>query len=109
MRTFGRSKLAVIEASEENKERKHVEQVTERAVQRCHDYLSIKAMVDKCIEHGRSGTSIMNIWHEGTEHGQQRVIWRHGQTEYEPRRGTALFGDHLKAVIYGDEVYFTLV
>lgn len=109
MRTFCRSKLAVIKASEENKEREHVGRVTERAVQRYHDYRSIKAMVDQCIEHGKSGTSIMNIWHEGTEHGQQRVIWRYGQAEYEPRRGTALFGDHLKAVIYGDEVYFILV
>lgn len=109
MRIFTRSKWAVVEAAAEHKERKHVERVTERAVQRYHDYRSIKAMVDQCIEHGKSGTSIMNIWHEGAEHGQQRVIWRYGQAEYEPKRGTAFFGDHLKAVIYGDEVYFILV
>lgn len=109
MRIFTRSKWAVVEAAAEHKERKHVERVTERAVQRYHDYRSIKAMVDQCIEHGKSGTSIMNIWHEGAAHYPQRGIWRYGHTEYETTRATVTFGDHIQAVIYGDEVRFRLV
>lgn len=109
MRTFNRSKWAVIEAVAKNKECKHVERVTDRAMQRYHDYQSIKAMVSQCLELGESGSFVMNIWHESAEHYPHRGIWRYGQTEYESRRGTAVFGDHLKAVIYGDEVYFLLV
>jgi hypothetical protein len=109
MRTFNRSKWAVIEAVAENRERKHIERVTDRAKQRWYDYQSIKAMVDQCLEHGESGAFIMNIWHESAEHYPQRGIWRYCQDDSQSRRGTALFGDHLQAVIYGDEVYFLLV
>lgn len=109
MRIFTRSKWAVVEAAAQHKESNRVERVTDRATQRWHDYQSIKAMVGQCLEYGRSGAFIMNIWHESAEHYPQRGIWRYCQDDSQSKRGTALFGDHLQAVIYGDEVYFLLV
>ncbi|QEG13010.1 hypothetical protein H1O03_gp56 [Klebsiella phage vB_KpnS_Alina] len=109
MRIFTRSKWAVVEAAAEHKERKHVERVTDRATQRWHDYQAIKAMVGQCLEFGESGEFTMNIWHESAAHYPQRGIWRYGHTEYETTRATVTFGDHIQAVIYGDEVRFRLV
>lgn len=109
MRIFTRSKWAVVEAAAEHKERKHVERVTDRATQRWHDYQAVKAMVGQCLEFGESGEFTMNILHESAAHYPQRGIWRYGHTEYETTRATITFGDHIQAVIYGDEVRFRLV
>ena len=109
MRTFTRSKWAVVEAVADHKDRKHVERVTDRANQRWYDYLSIKAMVGQCLEFGESGTFVMNLWHESAEYYPQRGIWRYDKDDSKSRRAIATFGDHLRAVIYSDEVHFKLV